>query len=242
MQLAKPLRWRRAPSPNKLVAALNAQPAVQRWVSALEIAGPGFINLRLAPAAKQAVVAEVLAGGAALRHPAGQRQQGDRRVRLGQPDRPAARRPREPGRARRPSATCSPARAGRCSASSTTTTRACRSARWRTARSCASRASSRATTAGPPIRPIRRARSSTTATTSPTSPPTSSRRRPSRPTTASSPASGDPDDLDSIRQFAVAYLRHEQDLDLQAFGVRFDNYFLETSLYASDRVETTVAS
>ncbi|MFL6677595.1 MAG: arginine--tRNA ligase, partial [Burkholderiaceae bacterium] len=54
-------------------------------------------------------------------------------------------------------------------------------------------------------------------------------------------ASGDPDDLDSIRQFAVAYLRHEQDLDLQAFGVHFDNYFLETSLYASNAVETTVA-
>jgi arginyl-tRNA synthetase len=54
-------------------------------------------------------------------------------------------------------------------------------------------------------------------------------------------ASGDPADLDSIRQFAVAYLRHEQDLDLQAFGVRFDNYFLETSLYTSGRVEDTVS-
>jgi arginyl-tRNA synthetase len=50
-------------------------------------------------------------------------------------------------------------------------------------------------------------------------------------------ASGDPDDLDGIRQFAVAYLRHEQDLDLQAFGVRFDNYYLESSLYTSGRVE-----
>ena len=54
-------------------------------------------------------------------------------------------------------------------------------------------------------------------------------------------ASGDRDDLDGIRQFAVAYLRHEQDLDLQAFGVRFDNYYLESSLYASGRVEATVA-
>jgi arginyl-tRNA synthetase len=53
-------------------------------------------------------------------------------------------------------------------------------------------------------------------------------------------ASGDPDDLDGIRQFAVAYLRHEQDLDLQAFGVQFENYFLESSLY-SGRVEDTVA-
>jgi arginyl-tRNA synthetase len=49
-----------------------------------------------------------------------------------------------------------------------------------------------------------------------------------------------PDDLDGIRQFAVAYLRHEQDLDLQAFGVRFDHYYLESSLYTSGRVEDTV--
>ena len=53
-------------------------------------------------------------------------------------------------------------------------------------------------------------------------------------------ASGAADDLDSIRQFAVAYLRHEQDLDLQAFAVRFDNYYLESSLYTSGRVEATV--
>jgi arginyl-tRNA synthetase len=53
-------------------------------------------------------------------------------------------------------------------------------------------------------------------------------------------ASGDAHDLDGIRQFAVAYLRHEQDLDLQAFGVRFDHYFLESSLYASGRVDDTV--
>jgi len=53
-------------------------------------------------------------------------------------------------------------------------------------------------------------------------------------------ASGDIDDLDGIRQFAVAYLRHEQDLDLKAFDVRFDNYYLESSLYTSGRVEQTV--
>jgi arginyl-tRNA synthetase len=79
------------------------------------------------------------------------------------------------------------------------------------------------------------------ATMSPTSPQTSLPARPFAPTTASSPASGRSDDLDGIRQFAVAYLRHEQDLDLQAFGVRFDNYYLESSLYASGRVEATVA-
>ncbi len=51
---------------------------------------------------------------------------------------------------------------------------------------------------------------------------------------------GDPHDLEAIRAFAVAYLRHEQDMDLQAFGVRFDNYYLESSLYADGRVEQTV--
>ncbi len=53
-------------------------------------------------------------------------------------------------------------------------------------------------------------------------------------------ASGDICDLDNIRDFAVAYLRHEQDLDLQAFGVRFDSYFLESSLYSGGRVAQTV--
>src|SRR5690606_10637628 len=53
-------------------------------------------------------------------------------------------------------------------------------------------------------------------------------------------ASGDIDNLDDIRRFAVAYLRREQDLDLQAFGLAFDNYYLESSLYTSGRVEATV--
>jgi arginyl-tRNA synthetase len=48
------------------------------------------------------------------------------------------------------------------------------------------------------------------------------------------------DDTDAIRQFAVAYLRREQDLDLKAFGVDFDVYFLESSLYSEGKVEETV--
>ena len=51
---------------------------------------------------------------------------------------------------------------------------------------------------------------------------------------------GDPDDLESIRKFAVAYLRREQDLDLKAFAVHFDVYFLESSLYQSGAVDDTV--
>jgi arginyl-tRNA synthetase len=55
-------------------------------------------------------------------------------------------------------------------------------------------------------------------------------------------ASGDVNDLDAIRRFAVAYLRREQDMDLQAFGVKFDVYYLESSLYDDGRVERTVQS
>lgn len=53
-------------------------------------------------------------------------------------------------------------------------------------------------------------------------------------------ASGDVDDIESIRRFAVTYLRNEQDIDLQAFGVRFDNYYLESSLYSEGKVEAAV--
>jgi arginyl-tRNA synthetase len=53
-------------------------------------------------------------------------------------------------------------------------------------------------------------------------------------------ASGDADDIDDITRFAVAYLRREQDLDLKAFEVDFDVYFLESSLYSEGKVEETV--
>ena len=53
-------------------------------------------------------------------------------------------------------------------------------------------------------------------------------------------AKADGDDLDAIREFAVAYLRHEQDVDLKAFDVHFDVYYLESSLYSEGLVETTV--
>ncbi|TWT22364.1 arginine--tRNA ligase [Luteimonas marina] len=50
----------------------------------------------------------------------------------------------------------------------------------------------------------------------------------------------DADDLDAIRQFAVAWLRREQNADLEAFGVAFDVYFLESSLYGDGKVDETV--
>ncbi|WP_159016844.1 arginine--tRNA ligase [Cognatiluteimonas profundi] len=53
-------------------------------------------------------------------------------------------------------------------------------------------------------------------------------------------ATGDAQDLDAIRHFSVAYLRREQNADLAAYGVQFDVYFLESSLYADHKVEETV--
>jgi arginyl-tRNA synthetase len=55
-------------------------------------------------------------------------------------------------------------------------------------------------------------------------------------------ASGDVNDLDAIRDFAVACLRREQDQDLRAFAVAFDHYFLESSLYDSGAVDETVST
>jgi len=49
------------------------------------------------------------------------------------------------------------------------------------------------------------------------------------------------EDLETVRRFAVEELRKEQDRDLQAFGVKFDVYYLESSLYADSKVEETIA-
>jgi arginyl-tRNA synthetase len=54
-------------------------------------------------------------------------------------------------------------------------------------------------------------------------------------------ADGDINNIESIRQFAVAYLRKEQDIDLNSFGVQFDCYYLESSLYSDGSVASVVA-
>ncbi len=215
-----------------LVAALQAQPAVQRWVEALEIAGPGFINLRLKPAARQAVVAEVLAAGGQF----GVRPFHGRKLMCefvsANPTGPL-----HVGHARQ-------------GALGDAVCRLYESQGWDVTREFYYN------DAGVQI--------ATLATS------TQARIRGLKPGDAGWPenayngdyiadiaadflakktvhaddrqftASGDPEDLDGIRQFAVAYLRHEQDLDLQAFGVQFQNYFLESSLYSSGKVAETV--
>jgi arginyl-tRNA synthetase len=217
----------------ELIAALRAKTAVERWVESIAVAGPGFINLHLRAAARQRIVAEVLAGGAAF----------GTRPASGEPvivefvsANPTG--PLHVGHARQ-------AALGDaiCNLLETQGRRVVREFYYNDAgvqiATLAQSVKARldglapATPAGPTPR--------TTATMSPTSPPTSLPARPSAPTTASSPRRATRATSTAIRQFAVAYLRHEQDLDLQAFGVRFDNYYLESSLYASGRVEATVA-
>ena len=56
------------------------------------------------------------------------------------------------------------------------------------------------------------------------------------------PADARGDDLGQVTRVAVRELRKEQDLDMQAFGVKFDTYFLESSLYSDGKVEETVAA
>ncbi|MFT3819439.1 MAG: arginine--tRNA ligase [Rubrivivax sp.] len=232
MPLARSLKKNPREIAQALVDALKADAAVQRWVAALEIAGPGFVNLRLTPAARQAVVAEVLAAGDGF----GRRAPNGRQVMVefvsANPTGPL-----HVGHARQ-------AALGDALCNLLATQG------WQVTREFYYN------DAGVQINTLALS--------------TQCRLRGLKPGDADWPesayngdyiqdiadafrvgktvsaddrrftASGDAEDLDGIRQFAVAYLRHEQDLDLLAFGLRFDNYFLESGLYADGRVEATV--
>ena len=65
MQLAKPLKMNPRALAEQIKASLEASPAFAQWVAAVEIAGPGFINIRLKPEAKQETVRSILAQGLA---------------------------------------------------------------------------------------------------------------------------------------------------------------------------------
>ena len=217
----------------QLVAALQRQPAVQRWVSALEIAGPGFINLRLAPAAKQAVVAEVLHE----RERFGLQAANGQRVLVefvsANPTGPL-----HLGHARQAAlgdAVCNLFATQGWSVTrefyyndvgvQITTLATSVKARLDGLKPCDA-AWPEAAYNGDYIADIAADYLA---------------KKTVKADDRAFTASGDKNDLDVIRQFAVAYLRHEQDLDLQAFGLRFDNYFLESSLYSGGQLESTVA-
>ena len=233
MQLSKPLKKNPRELAQALVDALNRQPAVQRHVEAIEIAGPGFINLRLKASAKQAVVGEILAAGEAF----GAQPRGEQRVMVefvsANPTGPLH---------------VGHARGGAlgdaiCSLLDTQGWQVTREFYYNDA------GVQIATLAASTLARIQGLKPGVTGW------PESAyngeyiadiaadflAKKTVKADDREFTASGDPADLDGIRQFAVAYLRHEQDLDLQAFGIRFDNYFLESSLYTSGRVEQTVA-
>jgi arginyl-tRNA synthetase len=233
MPLARALKKNPREIAAELVQRLQQQPAVQRWVAALEIAGPGFVNLRLAPAAKQAVVAEVLASGAcygtsAARH-------GERVMVEFVSANPTG--PLHVGHGRN-------AALGDCicnllasqghsvlrefyynDAGVQINTLATSTLARLQGLKPGDEAWPEAAYNGDYIADIAAdfaAKKTVSAE--------------DRSTTAS----GDAADIDGLREFAVAYLRHEQDLDLRAFGVHFDHYYLESSLYSDGRVADTV--
>ncbi|MDQ7971943.1 MAG: arginine--tRNA ligase [Rhodocyclaceae bacterium] len=233
MQLAKPLKK----NPRQLGEALRedllARPAFQRWVDAIEIAGPGFLNIRLKPAAKQQVVREVLEAGAAFgRKPAAS---GGKVLVEFVSANPTG--PLHVGHGRQ--AALGDAICNLLDAQGDQV--------WREfyyndagvqiqtlANSTQLRA--RGFKPGDPEWPEQAYNGDYIADIAADFLARKTVKSDDREYTAS----GDVNDLDAIRQFAVAYLRHEQDLDLQAFQVRFDNYYLESSLYTSGRVEATV--
>lgn len=232
LQLAKPLGQNPRAIAQTLVDRLQAQPAFQRWVAALEIAGPGFINLRLRPAAKQQVVREVLEAGDRYGH---QPPHGQRVLVEFVSANPTG--PLHVGH-------------GRQAALGDAICNLFETQGWQVHREFYYN------DAGVQIETLARS--------------VQLRARGLKPGDAGWPeaayngdyiqdiaddflarktveaddrtvtASGDVEDLDGIRQFAVAYLRREQDLDLRAFDVRFDQFYLESSLYSSGRVAQTV--
>jgi len=232
MPLAKALKLPPRAVAERLVAALNADARVQRWVSALEIAGPGFINLRLAPAAKQAVVREVREAAGAFGH---QPPRGDKVIVEFVSANPTG--PLHLGHA-------SQAALGDtvCNLLASQGFEVHREFYYNDAGvqiatlANSTQARLNGLQPGAPGWPENAYNGDYIADIARDFLAKATVKADDRQFTAS----GDPRDLESIRQFAVAYLRHEQDLDLQAFGVRFDQYFLESSLYASGRVERAV--
>jgi arginyl-tRNA synthetase len=216
----------------RLVAALRKQPAVQRWVSALEIAGPGFINLRLAPAAKQAVVAEVLAAGPRYGMQVSNGQHVMVEFVSANPTGPL-----HVGHARQ--AALGDAL---CSLLATQGWQVTREFYYNDAgvQIATLAASVKARIDG--LKPGDHAWPETAYQGEYIADIAADflAKKTVKADDRAFTASGDANDLDGIRQFAVAYLRHEQDLDLQAFGLKFDHYFLESGLYRDGKVESTV--
>ena len=240
MQLAKPLKANPRELGERLRTALQATPAFARWVDGLDIAGPGFLNVRLKPAAKQQVVQEVLESGErfGMQPPTGHKVLVE--FVSANPTGPL-----HVGHGRQ-------AALGDaiCNLFASQGFGVHREFYYNDAgvqiQTLAHSTQLRAKGFKPgddcwPIDPVN---------------PLSKAfyngdyiqdiaddflaKKTVKADDRAFAASGDVDDLESIRQFAVAYLRNEQDKDLHAFNLQFDEYYLESSLYTSGRVEATV--
>ncbi|GIX24491.1 MAG: arginine--tRNA ligase [Caldimonas sp.] len=232
MQLARTLKKNPRELAQTLVDGLRRREAFQRWVDGLEIAGPGFINLRLKPATKQAVVADILASGPAY----GRQAASGRHVMVefvsANPTGPL-----HVGHGRQAALGDAICRLFETQGDQVTREFYYNDAGVQIANLALSvQARLKGLKPGDPAWPQSAYNGEYIADIAADFLAKKTVKADDREFTAS----GDPDDLDGIRQFAVAYLRHEQDLDLQAFGVKFDNYYLESSLYSSGRVERTV--
>ena len=233
MQLSKPLQLNPRLVAERLRGLLLAQPAYRQSVSDIDIAGPGFLNIRLTPAAKQQVVREVLVAGPDFGR---QPPRGEHLLVEFVSANPTG--PLHVGH-------------GRQAALGDAISNLHATQGWEVyrefyyndagvqiatlARSTQLRA--QGIKPGDARWPEAAYNGDYIADIAPDFLAGKTVSADDRSTTAS----GDVNDLDSIREFAVAYLRHEQDLDLQAFAVKFDNYYLESSLYTSGRVDAAVA-
>lgn len=232
MQMAKPLKLNPRQLAEGLRADLLAQPAYAQWVSDIDIAGPGFINIRLKPEAKQQIVREVLAAAErfGVAEPNGQRLMVE--FVSANPTGPL-----HVGHGRQ-------AALGDaiCSLFETQGWSVHREFYYNDAGvqigtlATSTQLRAQGFKPGDPNWPEAAYNGDYIADIAADFLAKKTVKADDREFTAS----GDISDIDGMRQFAVAYLRHEQDLDLQAFAVKFDHYYLESSLYTSGRVEATV--
>ncbi|MFD2301012.1 arginine--tRNA ligase [Paracidovorax citrulli] len=240
MQLAKPLKLNPRALGEQLKAALEATPAFARWVDAIEIAGPGFLNIRLKAAAKQEIVREVLSAGDRFGY---QKDNGQRVLVEFVSANPTG--PLHVGHGRQAAlgdAICNLFSTQGWSVhrefyyndagvqiDTLTKSTQLRARGFKPGDECwptdPENPASKAFYNGDYIQDIANDFLA---------------KKTVKADDREFTANGDVEDYDNIRQFAVAYLRNEQDKDLQAFNLHFDQYYLESSLYTSGRVEATV--
>ena len=236
MQLAKPLKLNPRQLADSLRTALSETPAFARWVEAVDIAGPGFINIKLKAAAKHAVVLEILNQGERF---GSQPSNGRRMIVEFVSANPTG--PLHVGH-------------GRQAALGDAICNLFQTQGWDVYRefyyndaglqigtlATSTQLRARGFKPGDPQWPSGENAPAYNGDYIADIAADFLAKKTVQADDREFTASGDMEDLDGMRQFAVAYLRHEQDLDLQAFAVKFDNYYLESSLYTSGRVEATV--